>query len=192
MRQIDLSRLLRSAALAMATLLSACGGGGGTGVVPAFRVQSGVVVADFNADGRDDVAVATTTIAGPPPHPGYVQVYLQTAGGSFDVPVQYAIGPDPWGMSAGDADGDGRLDLVVATPSTVAAQANAIGDSGGVSILRQDRTQPGRFLASQWIATGGMAEDAAMADLNGDGRADLIVADGVGLNGRALGGDFEL
>lgn len=185
MRQIDLRRVFRRGTIGMAILLSACGGGGGN-VIPPFWVQSGVVVADFNGDGRVDVAVATSYIAGPPPHPGYVEVYLQTAAGSFDAPVQYTVGPDPWGMSVGDVDGDGRLDLVVATPDAVPPQVNVIGDSGGVSILRQDPAHPGRFLAPQWIVTGGAAEDAAIADLDGDGRVDLVVADGVLVNGRAL------
>lgn len=174
----------------MAILLSACGGGGGGGggdvVIAPFWSQSGVIVADFNGDGKVDVAVATTYIAGPPPHQGYVEVYLQTGPGNFEAPVRYLVGPDPWGMSAGDVDGDGRLDLVVASPDTVAPQINVIGDSGGIAILRQDPAQPGHFLTSQWIATGGAAEDAAIADLNGDGRTDLVVADGVQVNSRAL------
>jgi hypothetical protein len=89
-------------------------------------------------------------------------------------------------MSAGDVDSDGKLDLVVASPSTVPPEINVITTSGGVSVLRQDPTIPGGFLASQWIATGGAATDVAVAHLDGDGLADLIVADGVTVNSRAL------
>jgi hypothetical protein len=176
-------------AVLAAALLAACGGGGGgdgTAVIPPFWSQSGVVAADFDGDGRLDVAVATRYIAGGPPHPGYVEIYLQSAPGHFDEAVRYATGPDPWGLSAGDVNGDGWLDLIAAIPSTEAPQVNVITTSGGVSLLRQDPNHPGHFLASQWFATGGAAEDAAIADLTGDGRGDLVVADGVKINGRAL------
>ena len=169
-----------------AITLTACSGGGGDLVLTPFWNQTGIVVADFNGDGRADVAVASAYVDGVPPHAGYVEVYLQLVTGNFDAPVRYPIGPDPWGMSAGDVNGDGHLDLVIATPRTVAPQNNVIADDGGISVLRQDAAHPGSFLASQWIATGGAAEDAAIAHLDGDTLADLIVADGVMVNGRAL------
>lgn len=173
--------------LLTAMALSACGGGGGgDAVITPFWNRSGLVVADFNGDGRSDVAVAATYIAAAPPHPGHVEIYLQSAAGVFEAPARYPTGPDPWGMSAGDVDGDGRLDLVIATPSTVAPEIDVINNSGGISVLRQDAALPGRFLASQWIATGGAAEDAAIAQLDSDALADLMVADGVLVNGRAL------
>ena len=185
----SVTKLFHRAAWLTALVLAACGGGGGDSgdvVVPPFWSRGGIVVADFDGDRRSDVAVAAAYIDGPPPHPGYVEIYRQKAAGVFEAPVRYPIGPDPWGMSAGDANGDGRLDLVIATPNALPIQVNTISDSGGISLLRQDAAQPGSFLASQWLATGGMAEDAAMAQLNGDALADLVVADGVGVNGRAL------
>lgn len=89
--------------------------------------------------------------------------------------MHYPIGPDPWGMSAGDANGDGRLDLVIATPNALPIQVNTLSDSGGISLLLKDALQPGRFRASQWLATGGMADDAAIVPLGKDSLADLTV-----------------
>ena len=174
--------LLASAALFAA--VAACGGGGGGGSIPPFDVPAGVVVADFDGDGRDDVALAFAHVAGPPPHAGYVRFFPQSAPGVFDPPVDYGIGPDPYGLSAGDFDGDGLLDLVAASPG-VAAQPNPADI--GISILRQDPAARGRFLPTQWVTTAGAsATDAAIARLTDDSFADIAVADGRSANGRAL------
>lgn len=162
------------------------GGGGGdrADIIPPFWVPTGLVVADFDADGRVDIAVAEACIDGPPPHHGYVRVYRQSASGTFDAPIDYDIGPDPWGLSSGDLNGDGQPDLVAVTPAAAAPQINSANNSGGISILRQDPAHAGRFLPSQWVQTGGAANDAAIMHLAGKSLADVAVADG--RNGRAL------
>ena len=162
------------------------GSGGGGDVIPPFWSSAGIVVDDFDADGRADVAVASAYIAGPPPHPGYIRIYRQGADGSYAGPVAYRIGPDPWGLSAGDINNDGRTDMVAATPATVPRQVGVINDSGEISILRQDGANAGTFLSVQRLSTGGSANDAAIAQLSDDTLADIVVADGVYLNGRAL------
>ncbi len=178
-------RIACAAAVVVAASLAACGGGGDD-AIPPFWSYAGIVAADLDGDGRVDVAVATRYIAGAPPHSGTVDVYLQTALGAFQAPAQYAVAPDPWGLSAGDFDGDGRLDLIAATPSTLPPEVNAVTDSGVVSILRQDAANPGRFLPAHQAATGGAAQAAAIAQLTSDAFADVVVADGVLVNGRAL------
>lgn len=172
-------------ALLAVLALDGCAGGADDGIPP-FWLQGGVVVSDLDGDGRPDVAVATTYIASSPPHSGYVDVYLQSAPGVFQSPARYGVAADPWGLSAGDFNGDGKLDLIAATPNSVPIQPNTISNSGGVSILRQDAANPGRFVAAQWFVTGGLAEAAAIAELTGDGRADVVVSDAALVNERAL------
>jgi hypothetical protein len=160
-------------------LTASCGGDDDFHFTP-FWSEAGVVVADFNGDGLLDVAVAREYVDGPPPHPGYVAVYLQTAPGKFAPPVLYPIGPDPWAIAAGDLFGTGKTDLVVVIPKQGGPS------SGAISILRHDPANPGAFLPSQTVATGAGGDAVAIGDVTGDGVADLAVADGIIANAHAI------
>jgi len=102
-----------------ALTLTACGGGGrgdgGGETIPPFDLYSSVAAADINGDGLPDVVAAYTHIAGPPPHPGFVAVYLQNGAnpGHFLPASTYAVGNDPVSLAVGDLDGDGRADIAV-------------------------------------------------------------------------------
>nr|WP_275975754.1 VCBS repeat-containing protein [Geothrix terrae] len=172
---------------AAALLLGAACGGGGSGevVIPPFWVWGQVVVTDLNGDGRADVAVPATLIDGGT-HRNSVQVFLRDAAGGFAAPSTYSLEFDPWNLCVGDVNGDGRPDLLVSIQASVPPQANVIGDSGGLLILRQDPGTPGRFLPAAWVWTGGAAGPAAVVELTGDGLADVAVADGVFVNSRLL------
>jgi hypothetical protein len=86
---------------------------------------------DINGDGRADVLVAATTQAVPAGN-GQVYAYLGVSGGVAMTPVTSLPGPhggyfgDPMG-GAGDVDGDGFGDVVIA-----AHEATASGGSGAV------------------------------------------------------------
>ena len=74
----------------------------------------------------------------------------------------------PYSVTAADINGDGKPDLIVAN-----------FDDGTVSVLL-NTTAPGRprpsFAAQQTFATGTEPDSVTAADLNGDGKPDLIVA----------------
>jgi fibronectin type 3 domain-containing protein len=70
---------------------------------------SDLVVADFNEDGNDDVAVAAV-INGV----GKTSILLGDGMGGFSTPLLFPAETSPSGMVALDVDGDAHLDLVVA------------------------------------------------------------------------------
>jgi len=147
-----------------AALLAGCGGGGDETLAP-YWVENGIAVADLDGDGRNDVVVARTYIADAPPHPGSVDVYLRTDGGSFAPPVSYPVGTDPWNLAVGDVDGDDLPDIAVANTSSL-----------DVAVLRQDKERPGNFLPAQFVTVPGVPYAVAIADFDRDDRADLAVA----------------
>ncbi len=69
----------------------------------------------------------------------------------------------------GDVNGDGRLDVLT-------ANGYFGSNSGDVSVVLGNGD--GTFQAQQRFAVGGSPTSVAVADVNGDGRLDLVTADG--------------
>ena len=66
-----------------------------------------VAVADFNNDGRADLAVANHGSDN-------VSVLLGNGSGGFTAPLNVTVGDGPVSVAVGDFNGDGRPDLAVA------------------------------------------------------------------------------
>jgi hypothetical protein len=83
----------------------------------------------------------------------------------------------------GDVDGDGDPDLVSASPVPL--------DDGGALIVQENLSDEGRLEVRQWdILSGGtMQSIRAVADVDGDGRADVI---GSGVDQPALGAGLTI
>jgi hypothetical protein len=75
-------------------------------------------------------------------------------------------GAVPYDVAVGDTNNDGLPDLAVADAGT----------SDNLVLLRRDPATPGSFLAPVTIAIGQPSSAVAIGDINGDGRADLAVA----------------
>ena len=127
-----------------------------------------VAIDDLNDDGIPDVAIASTRINGPPPHPGHVLVKFHDLlnPGTFSPAVQYRVGDQPLAVATNDINGDGLTDLVT---------ANSQDDN--ISVLLQDQAVPGNFLAANNFVTGNYPNDLAIGDLDGDALMDIAIAD---------------
>ena len=89
---------------------------------------------------------------------------------SFAPRTRFATGYDPWSVSMGDVNGDGKPDLTTTN-----------GGSASVSVLL-NTTAPGAttpsFALQTQFATGIRPESLWMGDVNGDGKPDLAIVNG--------------
>src|SRR4051794_16060167 len=125
-------------------------------------------VADVNGDGHPDAIPADfdPTLLTPG---GTIEVMLGNGDGTFRAPVSYSV-PGSWvtAVYPADVNGDGRIDLIAAT--------TAMSGSNGQGTAVFLNNGSGIFHLGQQLSTG-KPED--VADLNRDGRPDLVVINAV-------------
>jgi large repetitive protein len=110
-------------------------------------------VADFNGDGKADIAVGENG--------GGLDIQLGDGLGNFQKVGTYVPGSYPYSIAVGDFNGDGKVDLAMANPG------------GNVSILLGNGD--GTFQPPVNYAVGTYPYSIVVADFNGDGKADLAV-----------------
>jgi hypothetical protein len=117
---------------------------------------AGIVAADFNGDGKLDLAVSNQA-------DNTVSVILTEPDGTFSPKVDYPVGNSPAQVVTADFNGDGIADLAVVNT----------GDST-VSLLFG--TGGGTFATQTTFPTGNSPVAIAIGDFNGDGNIDLAIA----------------
>jgi len=129
-----------------------------------------VLLADLNGDGKLDIVLASqcsdNTCAS-----GAIQILLGNGDGTFQTAVSYNSGGIySLGAAVGDTNGDGKLDIMVA--SECISNSNCSNGVVGVLLGNGDGTfQP----AVTYNSGGNDARSVQAADMNGDGKLDLVV-----------------
>jgi hypothetical protein len=139
--------------------------------IPGFLVgeylndPSVIVAADINGDGLSDVIVSGWPTAGV----GSIAILYGQAGGTLSAPQYLSLPMQVGTLAAGDVDGNGTVDLVAVTVDTGASTVT-------VSILSGDGH--GNFQSPSVQQTFGaiFPGPAYLADLDGDGKLDLVLA----------------
>jgi uncharacterized protein (TIGR03437 family) len=129
-------------------------------------LPAAIAIADFNGDGKPDLAVA---VQNPGNAPNLVLVFLGKGDGTLEAPVPITLGSglSVSSLAVGDFNGDGKPDLAV----VVNTENNGAADG----VLVYLGNGEGSFKPSTSYAVGPYAVAAAAGDFNGDGKLDLAI-----------------
>jgi hypothetical protein len=127
-----------------------------------------VALGDLNGDGKPDMVVANSSSIS-------VSIYLNTTTPGASTPTfttksDFTTGFTPYSVSLCDLNGDGKLDLAVANYSSASASVFLNTTTPGASVPN--------FTAKTDFTVGSNPYSVSSADLNGDGKPDLVLANG--------------
>jgi hypothetical protein len=117
--------------------------------IPLFGQVTSMAVADFNGDGKPDLAITPNTLA------------LGNGDGTFTLS---SLSGEASSFTAADLNGDGNVDLIFTNPHPLT----------GLNILLGNGT--GQFSGPVTFTLPSSTHSTAVADLNGDGRLDIVGA----------------
>ena len=149
---------------------------------PTGAGPTSIAVGDFNSDGKVDLA--TANYGG-----NNVSVLLGNGAGGFAAPLNVVLtsGHTPVSVAVGDFNADGKMDLAVGAKSSYFVPPWSgdpyYGGGGGGYYVDQPHLSvligsgDGRFGTQNSYDLGGTSTtDVAVADFNGDGKADVAAA----------------
>lgn len=142
----------------------------------AGKMPVDVLLADFNADGFNDAAVADQTL-------GQV-IVIENTGDELLVSEAHAVGPHPSSVAAVDVDRDGDIDIAAAVLGPLDASCRCHRADGAVVILRNGGG--GTFGSPETLPVPCCPAGLHAVDLDSDGDADLVAANGGGESGSSI------
>jgi hypothetical protein len=126
----------------------------------------GIVTADFNGDGRPDLAISEPCGAEPvcfSNTSGHIVILLGRRDGTFFVAPSVTVGNIPSALATGDFNGDGKIDIAVA-------------NNGGSSVTILLNDGHGGFTpVPSTVPVEDFPNSIAVGDFNRDGKLDLAV-----------------
>jgi len=151
-------------------------GRGGLAVAPTSPVMMklgqhphthGLAVADMNRDDKLDLIIANNS-------DNDVSIALGDGRGNFTRAAQspFPVGPSPYPFAAGDVNNDGWKDIVATASATGPSRREQLPLSRALTLLLSDGK--GGFASRQLPIRTGEPWFAAIGDLNGDGKADIV------------------
>jgi len=122
--------------------------------------SSAATIKDVNDDGIPDIITVNYS---------NVSVLPGKGDGTFAAKKDYPVANQSESVAAGDVNGDGKNDIVTASPS-----GGTNPSSGRVSVLLGDGS--GNFGTQTNYAVGNGARSVAVGDINKDGKNDIVTA----------------
>ena len=149
--------LVASATAGLVVLKGLGAGSFGAPVVVSAQRQKEVEVGDVTSDGRQDLVSCNGTVA---------LVFAQLAGGTFAPPTQHAGDIACESVALGDVNGDGRADVaMVGGANAGSSRLDVFVQQSNGTVAQTAVTYP----------TSDFPRSVEGGDMNGDGRADLVV-----------------
>jgi hypothetical protein len=129
-----------------------------------------IALATLDADGDGDLDLAAVKSG------GGVSLLLHGSGRDFDRTLEIETSADPVSITAADLEGDGDEDLITVHKGELPGDVGPTpGVPGSVEVLRN--LGGGAFEKAPIINVGFLPSAVIAADMNGDGRLDLVVTD---------------